>query len=99
MGTFWNRRRKTRKKKENNEIIIKGRIIRDIRPLFEQEEDYYKPERVSNFCNNNYIKHKSNGDKYRNLSLDEYLNKPESYLRNTIIDLQNAWNVMHGKLD
>ena len=33
-------------------------MIRDIRTLFEQqEEDCYKPERVSNFWNNNYIKY------------------------------------------
>ena len=81
-----------RKKKKQNEKIIKDNIIRDIRILFEQgkEEDYYEPKRVSNFWNNNYIEYKSNGDKNRNLSLDEYLNKIESYLRNTIINLQNS---------
>ena len=35
---------------------IKGRIIRDIRTLFKQEDDYYKPTTVGNFWNNNYIK-------------------------------------------
>ena len=30
-------------------------LIRGIRTLFEQEEDYYEPKRVSNFWNNNYI--------------------------------------------
>ena len=72
------------------------RIIGDIRALFEQEEeDYYEPKRVSNFWNNNYIKHESNGDKNRNLSLDEYLNKSKPNLRNITIDLQNsdAWKV------
>ena len=80
------------RKKKQNETIIKDRIIRDIRTLFEQEneEDYYKPKRVSNFWNNNYIEYKSNGDKNRNLSLDEHLNKIEAYLRNIII-------LMHGK--
>ena len=85
-------------KKKQNEIIIKDRIIRDIRSLFEQkqEEDYYKPKRVSDFWNNNYIEYKSNGDKNRNLSLDEYLNKIETYLRNIITDLQNsdAWKIL-----
>ena len=28
---------------------IKGWIIRDIRTLFKQEDDYYKPETVGNF--------------------------------------------------
>lgn len=32
---------------------IKGRIITDIKNLFEQEENYYKPVRVGNFyCSN-----------------------------------------------
>ena len=31
---------------------------------FEQQDDYYKPERVGNFWNNNYIEYKSCG--YRN---------------------------------
>ena len=54
---------------------IKDRIIRGIRILFSQEEDYYKPKRVINFWNNNYIEYDSNGDKNKILSLDEYLNK------------------------
>ena len=84
-------------KKKHNERIIKDRIIRDIKTLFEQEEekDYYESKRVSNFWNNNYIEYESNGDKSRNLSLDEYLNKTESYLRNIKIDLQNSktWKI------
>ena len=37
----------------------------------------------------------SNGDKNRNFSLDEYLNKIRPYLRNIIIDLQNSdtWKI------
>ena len=70
-------------------------LIRGIRTLFEQEEDYYEPKRVSNFWNNNYIEYESNGDKNRDLSPDEYLSKIESYLRNIIINLQNsdAWKI------
>ena len=50
---------------------------------------------MSNFCNKSYIEYESNGDKDRNLSLDEYLNKTEPYLRNIIIDLQysNTWKI------
>ena len=55
------------KKKKQNERIIKDRINRDIRTLFEQEEDYYKPRRVINFWNNNYIEYQSNGDKNKKL--------------------------------
>ena len=46
-------------KKEKEEI--KDRTIRDIRILFEQEDDYYKPIKTGNFWNNNYIKYESNG--------------------------------------
>ena len=53
-----------------------GWITRDIRKLFEQEEDYYKPVRVDNFYSNNYVKYKSNSDINKTLSLKEYLNKP-----------------------
>ena len=74
-------KKKKKKKKNHNERIIRDRIIRDIRTLLEQEEDYYKLKRVTNFWNNNYIEYESNGDKNRNLSLDEYLTKIESYLR------------------
>ena len=101
MHTFWNRRRRRKRKKsdkkELNQRLIKDRIIRDIRALFEQEEnDCYKSERVNSFWNNNFIEYESNGDKNKNLSLDKYLNKTEHYWRNTIIDLQNSvtW---HGK--
>ena len=84
-------------KKEHNQRSIKYRLIRDIKTLFEQEEqeDYYKPERVNNFWNNNYTEYKSNGDNNRNLSLNKYLNKIEPLMRNIIIDLQNsdAWKI------
>ena len=61
-------------KKENEEI--KDRIIKDIKTLFEQEEkDYYKPIRVGNFWNKNYIEYESSGDRKKNLSVKEYLDK------------------------
>ena len=64
--------------------------MRDITALFEQEVDYFEPKRVNNFWNNSYIECESNGDKNRNLLLDEYLKKIETYLRNIIINLQNS---------
>ena len=67
-------KQKKKKKKEGNQIekeinnvLIKDRTTRDIRTLFEQEKDYYKPKKVSNFWNSNYIEYESNGDKNRNL--------------------------------
>ena len=53
-----------RKKQEHNERLISIRIIRDIRTLFEQEDqDYLKPKRINSFWNNNYIEYESSGDK------------------------------------
>ena len=47
-----------RLKKENK--AINYRILCDIRNLLEHEEaNYYKPVKINNFCNNNYIEYKS----------------------------------------
>ena len=56
------------KKKENE--TIKDRIIRDIKSLFEQENNYYKPIRVGNLWNDSFIEYESNSDKknqYQNI--------------------------------
>ena len=45
-----------------------------MRTLFKQEDDDYKPIRVNNFWNNNYIEYESSGDR-NNLSVKEYLDK------------------------
>ena len=97
-GHFWieSRKRKKKTKLEKKKTrLIKDRIIRNIRTLFKQEEDYYKHKTISNFWNNNYIESESNGNKNKNLSLDKYLNKIEPYLRSIIIDLQNSdtWKI------
>ena len=86
------KKRKEWDRKKHSERLFKDRKIRDIRRLFEQEEeDYYKPKRVNNFWNNNYIEYDSNEDKNGMLSLDRYINKIEPYLRNIIIDLQSSY--------
>ena len=82
--------------KKFEDRIIRDRIIRDIRILFEEEEDYYKPKIVSNFWNNIYIKFESNGDMNKNVSLAECLNQIKPYLRDVIIDLQN---LIQGKFN
>ena len=84
-----------RKKPEHNERLIKDKIIRDIRTLFEQKEYYYKPKRVSSIWNNNYIEYETNGYKNSNLSLDKYLNKVKPYLRDIMTDLQSSdtWKI------
>ena len=50
---------------------------------------------MSNCWKNNNIEYESNGGRNRNLSLDEYLNEIEPYLRNIILDLQNSdtWEI------
>ena len=80
---------------EENERKKRSITKEYIRTLFEQEEDYYELKRISNFWNNDYTEYESNGDKNRNLSLIEYLNKIKPHLRNIIINLQNsnAWKI------
>ena len=71
-------------RQEKETKAIKDRILRDIKNLFEhekEEENYYKPVRVSNFWSNNYIEYKSNGDRNKTLSVEEYLNKIRPYLK------------------
>ena len=55
--------------------------------LKESDSDYYKPLRTdSGFAGrkNNYIEHKSKGDRYENLSPEEYLDMSRPYLRDLI---------------
>ena len=60
-------------------------MIRDIKAIFEeQEEDYYKCRRLSNFCNNDYVEYEINGNKNRNLSPDKYLLKIKSFFQQYI---------------
>ena len=59
----------SRVKKENEAIKVK--IILDIKSLFEQEQNYYKPVRVGNFNSNNYIIYERNGDRNQTLSIKE----------------------------
>ena len=80
-------------KKENE--AIKDRIIKDIRNLFEhEEEDYYNPLTAVNFCRNNYIECESNGDRNKTISFKEYLTKIRSYVKDIINDLKN---LIYGK--
>ena len=53
-GYFLEPKKKMKIEKKKSKIKNKGKIIRDIRTLFEQEEeeDYYELKRVSNIWNN-----------------------------------------------
>ena len=60
---------------EKETKVIKGRKLTHIENLFEheEEENYYKPVRVSNFWIKNYIKYGSNGDRNKTLPVEECL--------------------------
>ena len=59
-------------KQENEET--KDRIIKDIRTLFEQEEEkgYYKPIRGGNFWNKNFLVSEKSSDRNKNVSVKRY---------------------------
>ena len=80
-----------RLKKENE--AIKNRIIRNL--LQYEEEDYYKPVRVSNFWSNNYIEYEINSDRNKTLSVEEYLNIVRPYLKDIINNLEKSdtWKI------
>ena len=71
--------------------------MRDIRNPFEQEaeERYYKPVIVGNFWSNDYIEYKSNCDRNKTLSIEEYHNKIRLFLNCIINDLQKSdlWKI------
>ena len=77
---------------------IKDIVLRNIKNLFEygkEEKTYYKPIRVNSWSNN-YIEYRSNSDKNKILSVEEYLYKIRPYLRDIIInDLKqyDTWKI------
>ena len=78
-----NIRNNFRLEKENK--AIKGIILRDMRNIFEnEEENYYKLVRVSFFGANIYIEYKSNSDRNKTLSVEKYLNKIRPYFKDII---------------
>ena len=81
-------------RREKETKAIKDRIPRDIKNFFEheEEENYYKPVRVSNFCSNSYIEYESISDKNKTLSVKKYLKKIRPYLKG-IINVLMYWHV------
>ena len=76
-------------RQEKETKAIKDRILRDIKNLFEHEEGiYYKPVRVSNFWNKNFVEYESNNGKSNTLSVEEYLHKISLYLKDIINNLK-----------
>ena len=71
-------------------------IIRDIKTLFLQEEEYYcKAVIITNVMNNDYIEYESNSDRNKNVSVKQYINVIKPYLKDMIIDLQisDMWKI------
>ena len=64
---------------------IKGKIIRNIRTLFESdEENSYKSVSIGNAFNSFYNEYESNGGKDKTQSIEEYLDEIRPCLSNTI---------------
>ena len=85
-----------KKRQSKGKVIkaIEGRIIRDIKNLFDQEEDYYKLIRVVIFWSNNYIEYESIRDRNKALTIKAYLDEIKSYLKDiTVI----SKILIHGK--
>ena len=82
---------------EKETKLIKDRILRDIKDLFEheEEENYYKPVRVRIFCTNSYIEYESNGDRNKTLSAEEYFNKIRPHFKDIINNLKKSdtWKI------
>ena len=55
-----------------------------------EEEDYYKPVRIGNFWSNNYTEYKSNGDRNKTLSVEEYLDNIRPYLKDIINNFKKS---------
>ena len=70
--------------------LIRDRILGDNENLFEHEEEknYYKPVKVSKFCETMVIEKKT-------LSVEEYLNNIRPYLKDIINNIKKSdtWKV------
>ena len=56
---------------------------------------YYEAVRVNSFWSKNYIEYKSNCDKNKILSVEEFIYKITAYLKNIINDLKKSstWKI------
>ena len=85
-------RKRNQAKKEINIRLVNSRITREIKTLFEPEndDDYFTPEKECIFSNNDYIEYESKSDRNRNLVSEESVNKIKPYLRDIIVDLEKS---------
>ena len=80
----------------NKDNGIKNKMIRDMRTLFESDEEYYyEPVRTGNAFSGNNTEYESNEDKDKTLSKEEYLDKIRPYLSDMMNDhkTQGEWEI------
>ena len=67
----------------------------------EQEESYYTLVRVGNFWNNNYIEYESNGNRNKPQSVEKYLHKIRSNLKDIIDNLNKSdtWKILENSIN
>ena len=82
------------KKNEGIKYIV-PRSIKKLSEYKKEKENYCKPVKVNTFWNNDYIDYKSNGDKNKKLSAEEYLNKIGLFLRDLLNDRKQSesWKI------
>ena len=68
-------------KREKKNRDIKHGILIDLFEHEKAEKNCYKHVSAKNFWSNNYIEYKSNSDRNRTLSVEEYLHKIRPYLK------------------
>ena len=73
--------------------LLKKEYLEILRIFFhqEEEENYYKLVRVSNFWSNNYIEYESNSDRNKTLSVEEYVNKIRPCLKDIVNYLKKCY--------
>ena len=69
------------------------KIIRDIRALYESDEDYYESKMIKVAFNDSYVEYEINGDRDKRLSIEEYFNMIRPYLSNIIDDPKDEWKI------
>ena len=77
-----------KKENQNNDGII-----RDIRFLYEPEENYYEPRKTKGAFRGNNVEYESNGDTGEVSSIEDYLNKIRPYLSDIIDKHKNEWKI------
>ena len=65
---------------------IKHQLLEGIWPLFEDKEDCYKSVKIKGIFHNHYVELENHNDKYKNLSLAQYLNENRRYFKEIIND-------------